>query len=300
MHESLIQSYAHFTYHANYMFNALVQSLHGVRNPQPWSFIPPQQPQQQQPQWQQQQQQQQPHQPHQQHPQQQPQQQQQPHAHRYQSSANALSANALSANALSANATPLSVNAIPFRSNALGNSIVNTLIGMLTPDELDERVELARFENIVNPLNTTCSITQDAFEPSQQVARIRHCGHIFNSDSLARWLRLNNTCPTCRYNLRSASASATATSASATATSASATATSASAATSASSALNLLRVFDVPLESDINAVYNELIRNSANIPGFELNSVGDDSIVFSFDLTSNRQNGGPRNIDDVD
>jgi hypothetical protein len=295
MHESLIQSYAHFTYHANYMFNALVQSLHGVRNPQPWSFIPPQQPQQQQPQWQQQQQQQQPHQPHQQHPQQQPQQQQQPHAHRYQSSANALSANALSANA-----TPLSVNAIPFRSNALGNSIVNTLIGMLTPDELDERVELARFENIVNPLNTTCSITQDAFEPSQQVARIRHCGHIFNSDSLARWLRLNNTCPTCRYNLRSASASATATSASATATSASATATSASAATSASSALNLLRVFDVPLESDINAVYNELIRNSANIPGFELNSVGDDSIVFSFDLTSNRQNGGPRNIDDVD
>ena len=166
---------------------------------------------------------------------------------------------------------------------------------MLTPDELDERVELARFENIVNPLNTTCSITQDAFEPSQQVARIRHCGHIFNSDSLARWLRLNNTCPTCRYNLRSASASAT------TATSASATATSASAtATSASSALNLLRVFDVPLESDINAVYNELIRNSANIPGFELNSVGDDSIVFSFDLTSNRQNGGPRNIDDVD
>ena len=165
---------------------------------------------------------------------------------------------------------------------------------MLTPDELDERVELARFENIVNPLNTTCSITQDAFEPSQQVARIRHCGHIFNSDSLARWLRLNNTCPTCRYNLRSASASATATSASATATSASAT------ATSASSALNMLRVFDVPLESDINAVYNELIRNSANIPGFELNSVGDDSIVFSFDLTSNRQNGGPRNIDDVD
>jgi len=92
----------------------------------------------------------------------------------------------------------------------LENSIVNALIGMLyhpeeqrlTRAELDERVELTRFENIIHPLNNTCSITHDEFEPSQQVARIRHCGHIFNSDSLAHWLRLNNTCPSCRHNLR--------------------------------------------------------------------------------------------------
>jgi len=70
---------------------------------------------------------------------------------------------------------------------------------------------------------------------------------------------------------------------------------------------------DIPLDSeiDINAVYNELIRNSANIPGFELNAVDDDSLVFSFDLMSDRQPGpnpgsgsgsgpGPRNIGDVD
>jgi hypothetical protein len=68
------------------------------------------------------------------------------------------------------------------------------------------------------------------------------------------------------------------------------------------------RVLDIPLDSgiDINAVYNELLRNSANIPGFELNAVDDNSVMFSFDLMSDRRNGGtgsgtgPRNIGDVD
>ena len=399
MHESLIQSYAHFTYHANYMFNALGQSLHSVRNPQPWSFIPlsqsqpqRQQPQYQQPQYQppqyQQPQYQQPQyqQPQYQQPQyQQPQYQQQqprqpqpqprqpqPHQQPQQPQSHAI---------------PLSANAAPFRSNAttvLENSIVNALIGMLyhpeeqrlTRAELDERVELTRFENIIHPLNTICSITHDEFEPSQQVARIRHCGHIFNSDSLAHWLRLNNTCPSCRHNLRDSpnatttnatatnaattnatttnatttnatatnattanNANATATNATATnatnatnATTTNATATNATNASNATNAtttnatttnatttnatniINMRRILEIPLESEIsiNTFYNDLIRNRANIPGFELNAVDDDSIVFSFDLMSDRRNGsgsgtgqgpagqGSGNIDEVD
>ena len=64
----------------------------------------------------------------------------------------------------------------------------------------------------------------------------------------------------------------------------------------------------------MNTFYNDLIRNSANIPGFELNSVEDDSIVFSFDLNGSgpaAQGQGPAgqgsgsgsgsgNIDEVD
>jgi hypothetical protein len=46
------------------------------------------------------------------------------------------------------------------------------------------------------------------------------------------------------------------------------------------------RRIEIPIETEINinTFYNELLRNSANIPGFELNSVNDDSVVFSFDL----------------
>jgi hypothetical protein len=167
----------------------------------------------------------------------------------------------------------------PQTNHALENSIVNALMSMLyqppaerrlTQAELDERVELTQFGNIANPLNTVCSITHDVFETDQQVARIRHCGHIFNSDSLAHWLRMNNTCPTCRHNLRSA--------------------------TNATNATNAMpdRIVNIPLASDlnINSVYNELLRNSTNIPGFELNAVNDDSIIFSFDLMNNRANRG--------
>jgi len=70
------------------------------------------------------------------------------------------------------------------------------------------------------------------------------------------------------------------------------------------------RRIQIPLESEINinTFYNELLRNSRNIPGFELNSVNDDSVVFSFDLlrgaTGSRGPGssgsGPRSVDDVD
>jgi len=210
---------------------------------------------------------------------------------------------------------------------------VNALIGMLyqpeeprlTQAELNERVETTRFGDIINPINNVCSITHDVFEPDQQVARIRHCGHIFNSENLAHWLRINNTCPTCRYNLRSARTNvATATTSAATnsaatnvATNVATTTTSSATNVTAPTSANMRRVLDIPLDSDIdiNAVYNELLRNSANIPGFELNAVDDNSVVFSFDLMSDRRNGpgtgqgtgqgtrqgtGPRNIGDVD
>ena len=188
-------------------------------------------------------------------------------------------------------------------STNLENSIVNALLGMLyqpeerrlTQAELDERVDLVRFETIVNPINTVCSITQDAFEPTQRVARIRHCGHIFNADSLAHWLRMNNTCPTCRHNLLTSSSESSGSRTSATTSSNQSARTSANAETTTNTVprtnntINGYRRIDIPLESEINinTFYNELLQNSQNIPGFEFNSVNDDSIIFSFDLMSN-------------
>ena len=189
----------------------------------------------------------------------------------------------------------------PLRTT-LENNIVNALMGMLyqpeeprlTQAELNERIEeFQQFQNIESPLNNVCSITQDAFEPTQRVLRIRHCGHIFSPDSLMQWLRVNNTCPTCRHNLRTSNGRA------------------ANSATATPHATRppLRRGISIPLESEINinSFYNELLRNSGNLPGFELNTVNDDSIVFSFDLMSRpgasgagATGAGPRNIDDVD
>ena len=278
MYESLIQSYTHFTYHSNHMFHVLERALHGTQNsinsnPYPWLNPQPQQPQ--------------PHQPQQPHPQPQPQPHQQPHPQPRQPM-----------NAWRS----VDVRTPPPLRTPLENNIVNALMGMLYPPEeqrltqaeLNERIEFTQYQNLTEPLNTVCSITQDTFEPTQRVARIRHCGHIFNSDSLMEWLRINNTCPTCRHNLRTSPTTAT------------------TATTDATRPLQ--RGISIPLESEINinSFYNELLRNSRNLPGFELNTVNDDSIVFSFDLMNRRPstNGssssgasgasgstGPRNIE---
>ena len=172
----------------------------------------------------------------------------------------------------------------------------------LTPAQLNERVETIIFGNIVNPINNVCSITQDSFEDTQQVARIRHCGHIFNSDSLAHWLRMNNTCPTCRHNLLTDHINS----------SSAPNAAAPNAPPYESNERAPVRRIQIPLESEINinTFYTELLRNSVNIPGFELNSMNDDSIIFSFDLMGARGSGpgpgrpgpgpGPGNVDDVD
>ena len=289
MYESLIQSYTHFTYHANHMYHVLEQVLHGNRNsinsnPYPWLLIPHPQPQQHQPQQHQPQQHQpQPHQP-QPH---QPQQHQQPRPRPYPQPQQQTQ-------------QPRQPRSPP--TTTLENNIINALFGMmnqpeerrLTPAQLAERIETVAFGNIVNPINTLCSITHDVFESAQQVSRIRHCGHIFNSESLAHWLRLNNTCPTCRHNLLTDHPVSRQTT--------NANATNANATNVANE-----RSIQIPLESEINinAFYNELLRNSRNIPGFELNSVNDDSVVFSFDLLrgatgSRGSSSGPGHIDDVD
>jgi len=331
MYESLIQSYTHFTYHANHMYGVLEQALHGTRNsinsnPYPWLIIPhPNYPTQGRP----------------------PNQSQQGQQSQFHPT------NAANTNTNAANTNTNAANAntrIPARNPAtrspaprastttLENNIINALFGIisqplpeesrLTSAQLNERVQYVEFRNIVNPINTVCSITHDAFEPTQRVARIRHCGHIFNSDSLTHWLRINNTCPTCRHNLLTSvdvpapgpsGPTATApdpTGPTATAPGPTAPGPIAPGPTAAStrSADERVRRVQIPLESeiDINTFYNELLRNSGNIPGFELNAVDDNSVVFSFDVMS-RLNGtsgptsgptsgarGPGPIDDVD
>ena len=285
MYESLIQSYTHFTYHANHMYHVLEQVLHGTRNsinsnPYPWLIIPHPQPQSQQPPTQQQPPpQQQPQQPQSHQPQPQQPQPQQPQPQSQQPQQQSHQQYSRYPNNPTNQTPPPSAPPPSFETN-----VMNALFGMmnapeerrLTSEQLLERVEPIVFGNIVNPINNVCSITHDVFEPTQRVSRIRHCGHIFNSDSLAHWLHMNNTCPTCRHNLLTDAAPRR----------------------------------QEP-EINIGSLYNELLRTSRNIPGFEFNSVNDDSIVFSFDLLRGATGSGStgsgatgartrRTYDDVD
>ena len=303
MHESLIQSYTHFTYYANHMYHLLSQSLHGTQNsinthPYPWlrqvpvrapvpvpapmpapAPVPMPAPM--------------------------PVRAQAPRQTQTQTQA------------------PRQAQAQAPRQTqgALETSIINALLGFthrplpeprLTQTQLNERVQHTAFRNILNPINNVCSITHDVFEPNQQVARIRHCGHIFKPDGLAQWLRINNTCPTCRHNLLSSAPNAvtpnavtpnaTTMQSNATTMQPNANTVQLDAPSQEPRATTSLHHMQIPFESEINinTFYNELLRNSTNIPGFELNAVDDSSVVFSFDLINNNNNDNDNNDDNED
>ena len=61
---------------------------------------------------------------------------------------------------------------------------------------------ILNYENIENPINDICPITRDRFHSIQNVLMIRKCKHIFNKSALTRWTENNNTCPTCRINIK--------------------------------------------------------------------------------------------------
>ena len=56
--------------------------------------------------------------------------------------------------------------------------------------------------DIMNPVNTSCPISLEPFIDSNRVTIIRHCRHIFNTESLSNWFRTNCRCPVCRYDIR--------------------------------------------------------------------------------------------------
>ena len=47
-----------------------------------------------------------------------------------------------------------------------------------------------------------CPITQENFDESTQILRIRHCQHCFSREALLNWFNRSVLCPVCRYDIR--------------------------------------------------------------------------------------------------
>ena len=62
-----------------------------------------------------------------------------------------------------------------------------------------EHLKIVSFTDL--PIDTKdCSICQEVFSNSQVIKQIP-CGHLFHQECIEYWLKLNGTCPFCRYNL---------------------------------------------------------------------------------------------------
>lgn len=96
---------------------------------------------------------------------------------------------------------------IPLNTNS--NNISTLLQAFYEPVEIfptQSQIEIAtrnvRYSDILRPLNSSCPISLERFNDTDQVTIIRHCGHIFNTNELYSWFQSNCRCPVCRYDIR--------------------------------------------------------------------------------------------------
>ena len=66
---------------------------------------------------------------------------------------------------------------------------------------MENSIDVKMFNEINNPINTSCPILQTDFEEDDYVVVLKECNHIFNEDAIQNWLKTHHTCPVCRTNL---------------------------------------------------------------------------------------------------
>jgi len=163
--------------------------------------------------------------------------------------------------------------------------------GGLTISEIEENTEIITYGSIPSNyiLNTECPITRETFTPESVVLNLKQCRHCFVPFRMMTWLETHSTCPLCRANVVRVETPQTNTAANNTATNN--TVTNNTATNNTDDRTNTNDTID---NLNISNIFNNLIQNTNNdFNNLSIDSLNDNSIMFSFDLPSeqvNRQN----------
>lgn len=71
-----------------------------------------------------------------------------------------------------------------------------------TQEQVANASRVCLFQDIEDPINAICPITQQPFNLSDPVMRLNHCGHIFSVTSINEWFSNHVRCPVCRHDIR--------------------------------------------------------------------------------------------------
>lgn len=75
------------------------------------------------------------------------------------------------------------------------------LSGSMGTSDVSLNITYTTFNELNNPNELTCPITQETFVPDDSVALL-DCGHYFKKDGFMVWARRSRTCPSCRTPFR--------------------------------------------------------------------------------------------------
>lgn len=82
------------------------------------------------------------------------------------------------------------------------NSFLQPVNIIATQTQIENSTRNILYCDILDPINNSCPISLETFIDTSTVTMIRHCRHIFNTQSLMSWFNSNCKCPVCRYDIR--------------------------------------------------------------------------------------------------
>jgi hypothetical protein len=82
------------------------------------------------------------------------------------------------------------------------NSFLEPINVTPTQTQIENATRNIVYGDILDPINNSCPISLEPFTDTSHVTMIRHCRHIFNTNSLLSWFNSNCKCPVCRYDIR--------------------------------------------------------------------------------------------------
>ena len=89
-----------------------------------------------------------------------------------------------------------------FNFDTLLDSFLDPVQIIPSQEQIENAVINTIYNEIENPQNTTCPISLVQFNPTHEVSKILHCGHLFLKEELNHWFQNNSRCPLCRYDIR--------------------------------------------------------------------------------------------------
>ena len=87
------------------------------------------------------------------------------------------------------------------RFNSYQNAFSDVIVRPTNNQILNATEDLI-YSSDISLINTSCPITQEPFDNSQNIMRIRECGHCFSREGVLEWFDTNVRCPICRHDIR--------------------------------------------------------------------------------------------------
>ena len=82
------------------------------------------------------------------------------------------------------------------------DEFLNPVSTAATNDEIQNGTTSLVYDEIENPVNTSCPISLNTFQEDDTILQINRCRHNYNPASLLEWFTSNTHCPLCRIDIR--------------------------------------------------------------------------------------------------